>query len=129
MKSVRLHLTRDSVGPGDDMLAPHERTVSVTGPVVAPTDLQDAVARVAPDYLPWAMGRVTWGAWCGVPLGIISTRGTLFRPFFLSDVDAQRFSRTLDGFELQFIYFGERDPDVVFDVLEQTQRVQPSRVK
>lgn len=123
--TIKLHLARDSVAAGDDMLAPNGRTFRVENTITSARDLQDAVIRLAPDYLPGVEGGgVSWAAWSGLPLAVFSNRGTNPRGFFLMDSHADRFDRTADGIRVWFTYFGDREPDAVFDILSRTLMAQ-----
>ena len=118
--TVRLHLTRDSVAMADDVYAPHEKAVSVQGPVDSPEELQAAVASVLPDYLPNVVGRATWVAYCGVPLLVTSNDGAEPRFMPLLDSDQRWLERTDDGFRVNLVYLATSKPKDAFEALAAT---------
>jgi hypothetical protein len=116
---MKAYFTRDSVCAGDDGDAPHAREIDVPGPFDAAGLLR---AVLAAEKLPSiAGGQATWCVASGVPLAVVAQqwpepRMLSFLPPKLGDLDTDG-----ETVRLHFSYFAQRDPEVVFDVLQRLQ--------
>jgi hypothetical protein len=121
-KALKIILTRDPVCAGDDADSPHQKILEVTDQ----PSLREFVKRiVSSDYLPKFNGRVTWVFSGSKPLAVVAEKwkepkilgSSLAEPQlqdFLSQAD--------DSGAFHFSYMVEKDPDVVFEILERVSR-------
>lgn len=118
-----LYLTRDSLCAADDVLAPNGRKVIVRRALETPQDLQDAVAELAPEYLPGGI----WVAFCGLPLAVVSDAGRKVERFLIAPHDMPLLQRRDGGFEVHFVHIEKGLPDLVFSIIERVGRYQATR--
>lgn len=112
---MKIHLTRDSVCAGDDVDAPHARTVVFSDGVPLETVIQE-IARSG--YLAAiAGGNATWSAVAGHPIAVVAQQWS--RPKLLPDSEAQPLMlQGPDGVaRLHFRYHVQDDPHGVYSAL------------
>ena len=112
---MNLFLTRDSVHPGDDADAPHERTLAIPDR----STLDRALAAVlAARYLPSISGgRATWSVASNIPVAVIAEQWPAPRLLFLTESQVRALDWQGDTLRLQFNYHAQAEPELVLDTL------------
>ena len=112
---MKAFITRDSVAAGDDMDAPHTRTITVAA-TKASDDTAALIAAILRAYpLPGiAGGEATWCLSSAVPLAVVAQQWAKPRTLecTLSDCDVRN-----NVVRLHFSYLAQLDPTIAFEVI------------
>lgn len=112
---MKIHLTRDSVCAGDDVDAPHTRTMSFADE----TPLDSVIEEISRSgYLvSIAGGKVTWSAVAGHPIAVVAQQWSQSK-FLPGHAANLSLLKGPDGVaRLHFRYHVQEDPDTVFATL------------
>ena len=113
---MKVQLSRASVCAGDDIDAPHFKTLTFA----EGTPILDVLAEVVSSgYLARiAGGRGSWSAVSGVPLAVLAQQWSL--PRLLPQASSVPALDVKDNItRLHFNYHAQQDPEVVFEVLSE----------
>ena len=113
---MRVLLSRDSVAAGDDVDAPHKKTLSVPNS----SNLEDTISIVVQSgYLASVSGgKATWSANSRIPLAVIAQEWEKPKMIAYYSPVSDKLVMTDDGLHLHFTYYAQRDPHVVFEILQ-----------
>jgi hypothetical protein len=112
---MRIYATRDSVAAGDDCDAPHTRLYSASDDWTWETLVELALREAR---LPLIHGGLaTWGLSSNFPFAVAAQQWRKPRLLFLMDSDRKRLDWNEGELRLHWSYFGQLNPNLVFDVL------------
>jgi hypothetical protein len=112
---MKITVTRDSVAAGDDVLAPHEQSLSISNDWDFDELVQSAFEISA---LPRVIGgRATWALSANIPLAVAAQQWS--KPKLIWGLPTRRDMLNHYGevIRMHWTYFDQLDPDVVLEVL------------
>ena len=112
---MQVLLVRDSVAAGDDVDAPHEQTMIIPDGL----SIENIIRVVAKSgYLASiAGGKATWSVGSKMPLAVVAQEWDEPKMLLQTSIGTAQLDLVDNRLRLHFTYYGQHDPDVVYDVL------------
>jgi hypothetical protein len=115
---MKIILSRGSVCAGDDVDAPHSKTISVPDgasliEVLSFISNSGYLARIAG-------GKATWSAVSNVPLAVLPQQWSAPRALPGANSEKEQLNFHNDMLQIHFTYHGQRDPGIVFAELSKS---------
>ena len=111
---MNVYVSRDSVAVGDDIDAPHGRTISLPDERQVDEVLSEILES---GYLPKiAGGRATWSVVSNIPLAVVAQQWTEPRLLPLIVERSEELDRQQNGLRIHFNYHAQIDPEIVYEV-------------
>jgi hypothetical protein len=113
---VNVFLTRDSVAAGDDIDAPHKKTMVISNT----SNVEEIIIAVVNSHYLASIsgGYATWSAISNIPVAVVAQEWD--KPKMLSAIPVKLSSLDVvdNAIRLHFCYHAQKNPDDVFEVLK-----------